>query len=167
MGEIGLYILIRQLVNTKEWLSACELIMIYAYWTLQIYRKGVERRASSEHDCGLPGLIRCACFFSRPIKVRDSRHCVVGMERCCRGSRWVPWIPWVEEGGRRFLLRLEARSEGDSFAHDYVMNLTHNQYILKVKRSLRNYREKNDARGVLGVLETCIRTNFAGVESSR
>jgi Domain of unknown function (DUF3336) len=38
---------------------------------------------------------------------------------------------------------------------------------LKVNRSLRMLREKNDARGVLGVLETCVRTNFAGVESPR
>ena len=28
-------------------------------------------------------------------------------------------------------------------------------------------RVKNDARGVLGVMETCLRTNFAGVESPR
>ena len=37
----------------------------------------------------------------------------------------------------------------------------------KVRRSLKTFREKNDARGLLGVLETCIRTNFAGVESAR
>lgn len=39
--------------------------------------------------------------------------------------------------------------------------------IRKVSRSLRTLREKNDARGCLGVLETCIRANFAGIESSR
>lgn len=39
--------------------------------------------------------------------------------------------------------------------------------VRKVKRSLRTLREKNDVRGVLGVLETCIRANFAGVESAR
>ncbi|KAI0053533.1 patatin-domain-containing protein [Auriscalpium vulgare] len=39
--------------------------------------------------------------------------------------------------------------------------------VRKVKRSLRSLREKNDARGVLGVLETCIRANFAAVESNR
>ncbi|KAI0265196.1 acyl transferase/acyl hydrolase/lysophospholipase [Gloeopeniophorella convolvens] len=39
--------------------------------------------------------------------------------------------------------------------------------IRKVKQSLRSLRETNDARGVLGILETCIRDNFAGVESSR
>ncbi|PCH41001.1 patatin-domain-containing protein [Wolfiporia cocos MD-104 SS10] len=39
--------------------------------------------------------------------------------------------------------------------------------VRKVRRSLRTLREKKDARGLLGVLETCIRTNFAGVESSR
>ncbi|KAF8529014.1 patatin-domain-containing protein [Hysterangium stoloniferum] len=39
--------------------------------------------------------------------------------------------------------------------------------VHKVRRSLRSLREKNDARGVLGVLETCIRANFAGTESAR
>ncbi|KAI0254899.1 acyl transferase/acyl hydrolase/lysophospholipase [Lactifluus subvellereus] len=39
--------------------------------------------------------------------------------------------------------------------------------IRKVKQSLRSLRSKNDARGVLGILETCIRNNFAGVESPR
>ena len=39
--------------------------------------------------------------------------------------------------------------------------------VRKVLRSLRSYREQNDVRSVLGVLETCIRTNFAGVESAR
>jgi hypothetical protein len=28
-------------------------------------------------------------------------------------------------------------------------------------------RQRNDMRGVLGVLETCLRANFAGIESSR
>lgn len=37
----------------------------------------------------------------------------------------------------------------------------------QVKQSLRTLRAKNDARGVLGILETCIRNNFAGVESPR
>ncbi|KAF8505953.1 patatin-domain-containing protein [Russula emetica] len=39
--------------------------------------------------------------------------------------------------------------------------------IRKVKQSLRALRSKNDARGVLGILETCIRNNFGGVESPR
>ncbi|KAF8592347.1 patatin-domain-containing protein [Ramaria rubella] len=39
--------------------------------------------------------------------------------------------------------------------------------VHKVRRSLRSLREKDDARGVLGVLETCIRANFAGTESAR
>ena len=37
----------------------------------------------------------------------------------------------------------------------------------QVKQSLKNFREKNDVRGCLGVLETCTRANFAAVESSR
>lgn len=37
----------------------------------------------------------------------------------------------------------------------------------QVNRSLKVLREKKDVRGLLGVLETCIRNNFAGVESTR
>jgi hypothetical protein len=37
----------------------------------------------------------------------------------------------------------------------------------QVRRSLRTMREKNDVRGVLGVLEVCVRGNFAGTESAR
>lgn len=37
----------------------------------------------------------------------------------------------------------------------------------KVRRSLRVLREKNDVRGLLGVLEMCVRDNFGGVESAR
>lgn len=39
--------------------------------------------------------------------------------------------------------------------------------VRKVKRSLRTLRENKDARGIRDVLETCIRANFAGVESPR
>ena len=39
--------------------------------------------------------------------------------------------------------------------------------VRKVRRSLKTLREKNDARGCLGVLETCMRSNFAAVESPR
>lgn len=39
--------------------------------------------------------------------------------------------------------------------------------VRKVRRSLHSLREKDDARGVLGVLETCIKANFAGTESPR
>ena len=39
--------------------------------------------------------------------------------------------------------------------------------VAKVRRSLRTLREKNDVRGLLGVLEMCVRDNFGGVESSR
>ncbi|KAF9515224.1 hypothetical protein BS47DRAFT_1316199 [Hydnum rufescens UP504] len=39
--------------------------------------------------------------------------------------------------------------------------------VRKVRRSLRSLREKNDAHGLLGVLEVCVRDNFAGIESAR
>ena len=39
--------------------------------------------------------------------------------------------------------------------------------IRKVLKSLKTLRAKDDARGVMGILETCLRTNFAGIESAR
>ncbi|KAJ6599036.1 patatin-domain-containing protein [Mycena vulgaris] len=39
--------------------------------------------------------------------------------------------------------------------------------VRKVHRSLKTLRQKNDVRACLGVLETCIRSNFAAVESPR
>jgi hypothetical protein len=39
--------------------------------------------------------------------------------------------------------------------------------VRKVRQALRSMREKNDVRGMIGILETCIRANFAGIESSR
>ncbi|KAH9076980.1 patatin-domain-containing protein [Lactarius deliciosus] len=39
--------------------------------------------------------------------------------------------------------------------------------VRKVKKSLRTLRVNNDVRGVLEILETCIRDSFAGVESPR
>jgi hypothetical protein len=39
--------------------------------------------------------------------------------------------------------------------------------VRKVLKSLKALRKKDDVRGLMGVLETCLRTNFAGVESAR
>ena len=39
--------------------------------------------------------------------------------------------------------------------------------VKKVLKSLRMLRRNDDARGVLGVLETCLRSNFANVEGAR
>ncbi|KAF8897563.1 acyl transferase/acyl hydrolase/lysophospholipase [Infundibulicybe gibba] len=77
-AEFSFYVLIRQLVNTKEWISA---------WRGQ---KGILRK-------------KLRCFYD-----------------------------W--------------------------------KLVRRVRRSLKNLREKNDARGCLGVLETCIRSNFAGTK---
>ncbi|CCA70479.1 related to TGL4-triacylglycerol lipase [Serendipita indica DSM 11827] len=51
------------------------------------------------------------------------------------------------------------REEEDPY-HDYLL-------VKKVRRSLRSLRQKNDARGLLGVLDLCLRANFAGTESAR
>ena len=39
--------------------------------------------------------------------------------------------------------------------------------VRKVRRSLKVYRQTKDVRGLLGVLEVCIRNNFAGTENPR
>ena len=39
--------------------------------------------------------------------------------------------------------------------------------VRKVRLSLKTLREKDNVRGCLGVLETCMRSNFAAVESPR
>lgn len=39
--------------------------------------------------------------------------------------------------------------------------------VRKVKKSLRSLRERGDVQGVMGVLEICLRNNFAGTESVR
>ncbi|KZT62955.1 patatin-domain-containing protein [Calocera cornea HHB12733] len=41
------------------------------------------------------------------------------------------------------------------------------QLVKKVRRSLRVLKEKNDIRGMMKVLEVCMRPNFAGTESAR
>lgn len=38
---------------------------------------------------------------------------------------------------------------------------------VEVLGSLRELRNSDDAHGLLGVLEMCVRSNFAGIESQR
>ncbi|KIM90832.1 hypothetical protein PILCRDRAFT_764281, partial [Piloderma croceum F 1598] len=111
MAEFGLYVVIRQLVNGKEWLLA---------WR---GRKGVLRKK-----------LRAAQTYPEWKDVAET------LDEHLRFHDWKvvdedPYYDW--------------------------------KLVRKVRRSLKSLREKNDVRGVLGVLETCIRTNFAGVESSR
>ncbi|THH15500.1 hypothetical protein EW146_g4984 [Bondarzewia mesenterica] len=111
MCEFGFYVIIRQLVNAKEWLSA---------WR---GRKGQLRKRS-----------RAATTYQ---EWKDTAEVL---------DEYLDFNEWK-------------RIDEDPF-YDWRL-------VRKVKRSLRSLREKNDARGVLGVLETCIRSNFAGVESTR
>lgn len=71
----------------------------------------------------------------------------------------------METDRRRPVLRLEVGQEGTNIVSSRRETLSdlHGQ----VNRSLKILRERNDVRGVLGILETCIRSNFAGVESPR
>ncbi|KAJ3515113.1 hypothetical protein NLJ89_g1967 [Agrocybe chaxingu] len=108
MGEFGLYVIIRQLVNTKEWISA---------WR------------------GKKGLLR--------KKLRSARTYDEWKDAATTMDKYLNFEDWK-------------KVDEDPF-YDWML----------VKRSLKTLREKNDVRGCLGVLETCIRSNFAAVESSR
>ncbi|THV08518.1 patatin-domain-containing protein [Dendrothele bispora CBS 962.96] len=110
-GEFGMYVLIRQLVNAKEWVSA---------WR------------------GKKGLLR--------KRMRSSRS----------------WQEWKEAA-----MTLDEHLHFDEWKKVDEDPFYDWKLVRKVRRSLRTLREKNDARGCMGVLETCIRANFAGVESPR
>ncbi|KAI0832430.1 patatin-domain-containing protein [Trametes gibbosa] len=110
-GQFSMYVIIRQLVNAKEWVSA---------WR------------------GRRGILRA--------RLRNARTYQEWKDAALALDEYMHFDDWK-------LL------DEDSY-YDWKL-------VRKVRRSLKASREKNDARGVLGVLETCIRTNFAGVESAR
>ncbi|KAF8640110.1 hypothetical protein AX17_001346 [Amanita inopinata Kibby_2008] len=110
-AAFALYVIIRQLVNTKEWVTA---------WR------------------GRKGLLRKRLRAARSYK--DWKQAALVMDEFLQFDDWK-------------------RIDEDAF-YDWKL-------VKKVKTSLHNMRVRNDARGCLGVLETCVRANFAGVESSR
>ncbi|KAJ3576197.1 hypothetical protein NP233_g582 [Leucocoprinus birnbaumii] len=112
-AEFGLYVLIRQMVNGKEWITACE-------------------------GRGKKGRLR--------KKMRAAQTYEEWKEAAMALDEYLQFDEWK-------------KVDEDPF-YDWKL-------VRKVKRSLRTLREKQDARGCLGVLETCIRPNFAAVESPR
>ncbi|KAH6914879.1 patatin-like phospholipase domain-containing protein [Coprinopsis sp. MPI-PUGE-AT-0042] len=111
MGEFGLYVLIRQVVNAKEWITA---------WRGQKGRLRKKLRASQTYE--------------------EWKEAATALDHYLHFDEWKkvdedPYYDW--------------------------------KLVRKVKQSLQTLREKGDARGCLGVLETCIRNNFAAVESQR
>ncbi|KAG8798557.1 hypothetical protein FRC16_007031, partial [Serendipita sp. 398] len=110
-AQFGLYVAIRQVVNTIEWLFA---------WR---GRKGVLRQ-----------------------KLRGAQNYDQWKEAASKLDEYLGFNTWKQE-------------EEDPY-YDYLL-------VKKVRRSLRLLRQKNDARGLLGVLDLCLRANFAGTESSR
>ncbi|KAG8829981.1 hypothetical protein FRC18_008787, partial [Serendipita sp. 400] len=110
-AQFGLYVAIRQVVNTIEWLFA---------WR---GRKGVLRQ-----------------------KLRGAQNYDQWKEAASKLDEYLGFNAWKQE-------------EEDPY-YDYLL-------VKKVRRSLRLLRQKNDARGLLGVLDLCLRANFAGTESSR
>lgn len=109
--QFSFYVAIRQMVNTKEWLTA---------WR---GRKGLLRKR-----------LRAARTYD------EWKAAALALDEYLGFDEWK-------------------KTNEDSF-YDWKL-------IGKVNRSLRILREKKDVRGVLGVLETCVRNNFGGVESVR
>ncbi|TFK75876.1 patatin-domain-containing protein, partial [Pluteus cervinus] len=110
-AEFGLYVVIRQLVNTKEWFTA---------WS---GRKGLLRKN-----------LRAAQSYE------EWKTAATTLDQYLQFDEWK-------------------RIDEDAF-YDWKL-------VRKVKRSLKSLRTKKDARGCIGVLETCMRSNFAGLESAR
>ncbi|KAJ7700128.1 acyl transferase/acyl hydrolase/lysophospholipase [Mycena rosella] len=104
-AEFGFYVLLRQLVNVKEWISA---------WR------------------GKKGLLR--------KKLRAARTYEEWKQAALVLDEYLHFDEWKKE-------------DEDSF-YDWKL-------VRKVHRSLKTLREKKDVRACLGVLETCIRSNFA------
>ncbi|KAI9063236.1 patatin-domain-containing protein [Trametes sanguinea] len=109
--QFGMYVMIRQLVNAKEWISA---------WR------------------GRRGILRARLRNAKSYQ--EWKDAALALDEYMHFDEWKlidedPYYDW--------------------------------KLVRKVRRSLKAMREKNDARGVLGVLETCIRNNFAGIESAR
>ncbi|KAH9853463.1 patatin-domain-containing protein [Lenzites betulinus] len=110
-GQFSMYVIIRQLVNAKEWVSA---------WR------------------GRRGILRARLRNAQTYQ--EWKDAALALDEYMHFDDWKlldedPYYDW--------------------------------KLVRKVRRSLKACREKNDARGVLGVLETCLRTNFAGMESAR
>ncbi|KAH9943430.1 acyl transferase/acyl hydrolase/lysophospholipase [Epithele typhae] len=109
--QFGMYVLIRQLVNAKEWASA---------WR------------------GRRGVLRKRLRHARSYQ--DWKDAALALDEFMHFDDW--------------------KLMDEDMYYDWKL-------VRKVRRSLKALREKKDSRGLLGVLETCIRTNFAGVESAR
>ncbi|KIY71470.1 patatin-domain-containing protein [Cylindrobasidium torrendii FP15055 ss-10] len=110
-AEFSIYVMLRQLVNAKEWVTA---------WRGQKGKLRKTMRASKDYE--------------------EWKTAATELDHYMQFDQWKhvdedPYYDW--------------------------------RLIKKVGRSLKMLREKGDARGCLGVLETCIRSNFAGIESSR
>ncbi|KAI0352949.1 patatin-domain-containing protein [Trametes cingulata] len=110
-AQFGMYVIIRQLVNAKEWVSA---------WR------------------GRRGILRARLRNAKTYQ--EWKDAALALDEYMHFDDWKlidedPYYDW--------------------------------KLVRKVRRSLKTFRERNDARGVLGVLETCIRNNFGGVESAR
>lgn len=76
-----------------------------------------------------------------------------------QAKNWGEWISAAREMDQ-FLGLAAWREKDPSGLYDWVL-------IKKVTRSLRIFRERRETDNLLGVLDLCLRSNFAGVEGFR
>uniref|UniRef100_A0A0W0FJR1 Patatin-like phospholipase domain-containing protein n=1 Tax=Moniliophthora roreri TaxID=221103 RepID=A0A0W0FJR1_MONRR len=155
----------------------------FAPVNLRVKRKKKKERAHERrHDC-MYLLLRWPLLLFIFIFIAAEFGLYVFIRQVVNGKEWIS--AWR---GKKGLLRKRlraarnyeasrewkaaARAMDEYLKFDEWKNIDEDSFydwklIRKVTRSLKLHREKNDVRGCMGVLETCIRANFAGIESSR
>lgn len=132
--EFGMYIMIRQLVNTKEWLSACRHTPIHLNiltWHTYLHRARTEGSLEETATWGqvLRGTlsVKSPCDFLWQI--------TIGMESCCVGIGWIFAFRWVEIRRRRCVLRLEVSQEGEHLAICTLPSNRNSVYLFSTRTS--------------------------------
>ncbi|KAF9268012.1 patatin-domain-containing protein [Marasmius fiardii PR-910] len=142
-------------------------------------KKKRDRIHDRRHDC-LYILLRWPILIFIFLFITAQFGLYVFIRQVVNGKEWIS--AWRgKKGALRTRLRAArnyeewktaARALDEYMGFDEWKNIDEDSFydwklIRKVTKSLKALREKNDVRGCLGVLETCIRANFAGIESSR
>ena len=76
-----------------------------------------------------------------------------------KANSWKEWRRWAVEMDE-YVGYGRWKEKDASGLYDWIL-------VRKVVKSLRQFRERDDAEKVLGVLNLCVRNNFAGVEGFR
>jgi hypothetical protein len=150
--EFGLYVILRQIVWGIEWTLACKYPhphprsdQPYTNRTGILIRDEPKPFPAFPHSPGLPA-----------IGKRNIRHLLA---RLRSSSSYTQWLLAARELDKTIGFE-EWKSQDEDPKYDYPL-------IRKVRKSLKVLREAGDGMGLIGVLEICLRNNFAGVEGVR